>query len=135
MLKTAILWPAIVQAVLIFALYVRLGFVRRRAVASGAVPSTNFPPWADEPPAAREMRRHLANQYELPVLFFVVVGFLFLIDGISIVELTVAWLYILFRILHSIGALSGPLMLRHGAFTLAFLCVVFLWIDLAVRLI
>ncbi|MBB5755239.1 MAPEG family protein [Prosthecomicrobium pneumaticum] len=135
MLNTAILWPAIVQALLIFAIYVRLGATRSRAVRSGAVPSTDFAPWDKEPDDSRAARRHLANQFELPVLFFAVVGFLFLVDGVSLLELVLAWLFVAARIGHTVGALSGPLALRHGAFALAFSAVLALWIDLAVRLI
>lgn len=135
MLKTAILWPAIAQFVLIALCYVWLGIQRQAAMRSKAVPTTDFAPGADEPRGSFEARRHLANQFELPVLFFAVIGFLFAVDGVSFLELAVAWLYIVARVLHSVGALAGPLALRHIAFFAAFLLCTVLWIDLAIRII
>lgn len=135
MLKTAILWPAIAQFVLIALCYVWLGLQRQRATASGAVPSTDFAPGAQEPKASAEARRHLANQFELPVLFFAIIGFLYAIAAVSYLEVIVAWLYVVARALHSFGALKGPLQLRHVAFSIAFLLVAVLWIDLAIRII
>jgi hypothetical protein len=135
MIKTVILWPAIAQFVLVALCYVWLGVTRARARSSGAVKSTDFAPGVDEPRDSAEARRHLANQFELPVLFFVVIGFLFGVSGVSILELVVAWLFVVARVFHTIGALRGPLNLRHVSFSVAFLAVVFLWLDLAVRIL
>jgi hypothetical protein len=135
MLKTVILWPAIAQFVLIACVYLWLSITRQQALRSGAVPNTDFPPGIDEPPASAEARRHLANQFELPILFFVVIGFLFGIDGVSILELVVAWLFVASRAVHTLAALSGQLMLRHLSFLVGFVLVFFLWLDLAVRIL
>ncbi|MBN8999031.1 MAG: MAPEG family protein [Rhizobiales bacterium] len=134
MLKTAILWPTIAQALLIFAAYVVLFRARRDAVARGEVVSTDFAPW-DEPAASAAGRRLLANQFELPVLFFVVVGFLFLIDGVSLIEVAIAWAFVTSRLFHMLGSLRGPLVLRHIAFFIGFVLVAALWVDLALRLL
>lgn len=133
MLKTVIFWPAIAQAALIFLCYVHLGRVRAAAVRGKQVDDTDFAP-GREPAASAEGRRLIANQFELPMLFLVVIGFLFLIDGISILELALAWGFVAFRILHAIGSLRGPLVLRHWSFLFSFLVVVVLWADLALRL-
>lgn len=134
MLKTVILWPAIAQAVLIFLCYVNLGRARAAAVRGGLAKDTDFPP-GNEPPQSAAGRRLIANQFELPVLFFVVIGFLMMIDGVSIIELALAWLFVIARVIHAIGSLKGPLMLRHASFFAAFLIVVALWADLAIRLL
>ncbi|MCX5519846.1 MAPEG family protein [Kaistia defluvii] len=135
MLKTVILWPAIAQFALIAFCYLWLGITRRNAVASGAVTSTEFAPGAKEPDASATARRHLANQFELPILFVVVVGFLFGINGTSILEVVVAWLFVASRVIHTIASLKGPLVLRHLSFLVGFLLVCFLWLDLAVRIL
>lgn len=135
MLKTVILWPAIAQFALIAFCYIWLGITRRNAVSSGAVPTTDFAPGASEPDASATARRHLANQYELPILFFIVVGFLFGINGTSILEVIVAWLFVASRVIHTLASLKGPLALRHVSFLIGFLLVCFLWLDLAVRIL
>ena len=135
MLKTVILWPAIAQFALIAFCYLWLGITRRNALSSGAVPNTDFAPGASEPGASATARRHLANQFELPLLFLIVIGFLFAINGTSILEVTVAWLFVASRLVHSFAALRGPLALRHVSFLVGFLLVCFLWLDLAVRIL
>lgn len=135
MLKTVILWPAIAQFALIAFCYLWLGITRRNAVSSGAVPTTDFAPGANEPDASATARRHLANQFELPILFFIVVGFLFGINGTSILEVIVAWLFVASRVIHTLASLKGPLALRHVSFLIGFLLVCFLWLDLAVRIL
>jgi hypothetical protein len=135
MLKTVILWPAIAQFALIAFCYVWLGITRQTAVRSGAVPNTDFPPGVDEPSASATARRHLANQFELPLLFFAVIGFLFAVNGVSIVELAIAWLFVASRVVHTLASLGGRLLLRHVAFLVGFLLVAFLWLDLAFRIL
>ena len=134
MLKTVIFWPAIAMAVLIFISYLNLGRARAAAVRSGAVKDTDFAP-GQEPPGSAAGRRLVANQFELPMLFFVVIGFLFAISGVSILELVLAWAFVAARALQIVGSLMGPLVLRHWSFFAAFLLVVALWADLAIRLI
>jgi hypothetical protein len=131
-IDTALLWPAIAQAALIAVIYGLLGLVRQRAIRAREVSSSDFPP-GGEPTGSAAIRRHLGNQFELPVLFFSVVGYLTLIGGVSTFETIVAWLYVLSRVVHSYGALAGPLVLRHSAFTTAFGFVGLLWLSLVLR--
>jgi hypothetical protein len=133
-LNTALLWPAIAQAALIAIVYGLLGLVRQVAIRSGEVDSSDFPPWQEPRPSA-ELRRHLANQFELPVLFFAVVTFLTITGTVSNFAIVTAWLYVLFRLLHTWGALRGPLILRHSAFTAAIFMVAVLWLLLILKLL
>jgi hypothetical protein len=129
-----VLWPAIVQAVLIGLVYVLLSFTRGKSVVAGRVPDTNFPPW-DEPRDSAEIRRHLQNQFEMPILFFAAVGFLVATDTVTSVDFWLAWGFVASRVLHSIGALLGPLWLRHAAFFGGAILVAGLWLHLAITLI
>lgn len=134
MLKTVIFWPAIAQAALTLLCYFYLGYERQRSVRDGEVTDTDFAP-GQEPPGSAAGRRLVANQFELPVLFFVVIGFLFLIDGISVLELALAWLFVASRIVHAFASLRGRLALRHVSFFAGFLLVAALWLDLALRIL
>jgi hypothetical protein len=134
MIKTVIIWPAIAQFALIAVCYLYMFRVRLSAIGSGAVSTTDFAP-GEEPAASAAARRHLANQFELPTLFFVAIILLFLIDGVSFLELVLAWLFVASRVLHTFGSLKGPLALRHWSFFLGFLLVVLLWVDVAVRIL
>ena len=131
---TALLWPAIAQAILIALVYGLLGLVRQIAIRRGDVDSSDFPP-GNEPPASAALRRHLANQFELPVLFYAALTFLTITGAVSTFATIVAWLYVAFRALHTWGALRGPLLLRHTAFTIAIFLVAILWLLLILKLI
>jgi hypothetical protein len=133
-MTAALLWPAIVQAALIGAVYVSLSFVRGKAVVGGDVPDTDFAPW-DEPRESAAVRRHLANQFEMPLLFFVVVGYLVATGAANAFDVWCAWGFVASRVVHSIGALRGPLWLRHAAFSLGALLVAGLWLHLAATLL
>ena len=128
-----LLWPAIVQAALIGLVYTLLGIVRRRAVVTGRATSTDFAPW-DEPRESAEVRRHLANQFEMPLLFFVVIGYLVAVNAVSAIDVWLAWTFVASRILHSVGALLGPLWLRHLAFTIGTFLLAGLWVHLVVTI-
>jgi len=133
MSAASLLWPAIVQAALIGLVYALLGIVRRRAVVAGRASSTDFAPW-DEPRESAEVRRHLANQFEMPLLFFVVIGYLVAVDAVAPVDLWLAWGYVATRILHSVGALVGPLWLRHLSFTIGTFLLAGLWLHLVLTI-
>lgn len=134
MLKTVLLWPAIAQTALIFLAYVELGRARAAAVRAGRVPDTDFAP-GSEPPESAAGRRLVANQFELPLLFFVVIGYLILTDGVSVIELLLAWLFVASRAVHLVASVVLHLKARHLSFTVGFLVVVALWADLALRLL
>ncbi len=133
MIATAILWPAIAQVALIGAVYAALGFARGRAVMERRVADTDFAP-GTEPADSAAIRRHLRNQFEMPILFFVVVGYLVTLGAATTFEVWVAWGFVVSRIVHSVGALRGPLWLRHAAFTVGALLVAALWASLVWRI-
>lgn len=133
-MNAAVLWPAIAQAVLIGLVYVLLSFTRGRYVVAGRVADTNFAPW-DEPRDSAEIRRHLQNQFEMPLLFFVGIGFLVATDAVTALDGWLAWGFVASRVFHSFGALRGPLWLRHAAFSVGALLVAGLWVQLAITLL
>ena len=134
MTASALLWPAVAQAALIGAVYGYLGIVRGRAIQEERVDTTDFAPGV-EPADSASVRRHLVNQFEMPVLFFVVIGYLVVVEAASALDLWVAWAFVASRIAHTIGALRGPLGLRHAAFTIGALLVAALWVHLVLALI
>ncbi|MEO8669611.1 MAG: MAPEG family protein [Bauldia sp.] len=133
MTATALLWPAIAQVALTGAVYGALGVARGRAIIERRVADTDFAP-GTEPADSAAIRRHLANQFEMPILFFVVVGYLVTLGAATAFEVWVAWAFVVSRIAHTFGALRGPLRLRHATFTAGTLLVAALWASLAWRI-
>jgi hypothetical protein len=136
MSPTAIFWPMVAHVALICAIYVLLAARRRNAVNSGAARSSQFKTRTNEPAESASVSANLMNQFELPVLFYVVCLALFATNGVSHVAVVLAWLFVLARYLHAfIHVTSNNLRYRSPAFATGFLVLVALWSWFALHLL
>lgn len=134
--QTAILWPMIAHAGLVFAIYVLLGLRRRQAVGSGSARMSQFRENRDEPAESLFVRNALENQFELPVLFYAVCLALQASGAVDALTLSLAWLFAVSRYVHSfIHVTSNRIRHRQPAFVVGFLTVIALWVLLAVHLL
>ncbi len=136
MLPTAIFWPMIAHAALVFALYGLLRLRRGEAVSRGEARAVDFRDRGNpEPEASRKVLASIANQFELPMLFHVGCLALFATGGVSILVVTVAWVFTISRYVHA-SIHVGPNRLRHRfpAFMVGFAATAFLWLWLALHL-
>ena len=77
--------------------------------------------------------RNFNNQFEVPVLFYVVCTLYISLDVNSLFAVILAWLFVAFRYLHSYIHLTyNHLLHRTAVFWLAFFCVIALWVNLLV---
>lgn len=134
--QTAIFWPMIAHAALVFAIYVLLGLRRRQAVADGNAKVSQFRENRDEPSESLFVRNALENQFELPVLFYAVCLALQASGAVDALTLSLAWLFVVSRYVHSfIHVTSNRIRHRQPAFVVGFLAVIALWVLLAVNLL
>ena len=136
MLPTAIFWPMIAHAVLVFGLYGLLRLRRGEAVKAGNARVSDFrdrvPP---EPEASRKVLANLANQFELPILFNVGCIALFVTGGVSLVVVAVAWVFTASRYVHAaIHVGSNRIRYRFPAFMVGYVAAALLWLCLALHL-
>lgn len=133
--QTAIMWPMIAHVALVFAVYVLLGQRRRQAVMSGEAKISGFRENRDEPPSSLFARNNLENQFELPVLFHVVSLALAVAGGVGIAAVTLAWLFVASRIVHTIiHVTSNRIRYRQPAFLAGFASLGGMWLLLAFHL-
>lgn len=124
----AILWPVSVQLALIFALYAWLTVERRLAVARGEAKLDDFRSYEREPLRARLIANSLANQFQLPMLFFVLAAMLLASPAVSSVQVFLAWTFVAGRIAHALVHVLNPsVALRGNVFTINFLAVFLMW--------
>jgi hypothetical protein len=77
---------------------------------------------------------NLSNQFEWPLLFFVVCLLLIQADTRSAVLLHLAWLFVIGRVVHSgVQILSANIRLRGLVFTINFLAVLLMWTWLVIK--
>lgn len=133
--STAIFWPMIAQTLLIFVVYVVVSNRRVGAVRRGDAKASDYRVPTVEPQASATAIRSLANQFELPVLFYVVCLSLYVTNGANYIAVALAWIFVLARVVHAfIHLTSNELRLRRPIFVIGFAIVVGLWIWLAIHL-
>jgi hypothetical protein len=81
----------------------------------------------NEPLAVARLSRHLSNQFELPVIFYLLASLLLLSGKATEVDVLLAWGFVGARVLHSLAAtLSNKIPPRSAAFALSLLVVIVL---------
>jgi hypothetical protein len=87
----SILWPMLAQIGWTFFLYAWLTLARQRAVRRGEVDHGCFVLGREEPREVARITRNLANQWELPALFYALVVLLVATDRVTTTDVAAAW--------------------------------------------
>jgi len=79
------------------------------------------------PPAVSNPSDNLKNLFEIPVLFYALVLFLFVTNGVDTVYVAAAWVFVAFRAAHSVVHCTfNHVMLRFSLYLVAALAVWFM---------
>ncbi len=132
----SILLPMLVIALLTF-----IGFIRMAAARGAAVKGGHDPAYykahlgTPEPEATVAAVRHYGNLFELPTLFYAACLTAFVLPAVSTWTLAFAWAYVAARLVQSAIHMSynNPTH-RGGAFVFGVLCMLALWINLALAI-
>jgi len=129
----AALW---VQGALALALVWILGRRRLPLIGQGTIAideiAVSKHPW---PLRAQLASNALDNQFQLPVLLYVA-GFAALHLGPTLIEVALAWVFVISRLVHAaIHVTSNHVVRRFSAYVIGYIAIIALWIDLAVRLV
>jgi len=129
---TSILWPVLAHVAWVCLLYAWLTYARKVAVGRGEVDYSSFEFNRDEPPAVARIRLNLANQFELPVIFYALVVFLVALDRVTMFDVIAAWIFVAGRVIHTlVQTLTDNVPLRGQVFMINFLAVVAIAIHMA----
>lgn len=102
MSNSLILFPVIVQILLTLSLYILLSVRKSRAVKRGDVDESRRGVFDDAWPVdVIVVNNCIRNQFEVPVLFYVLAIVLFALQAVDFVSLTVAWLFVASRVAHA----------------------------------
>ena len=124
---SSILWPMLAQIGWTFALYLWLTIARARAVARGEVKYSAFALGRNEPADVARITRNLANQFELPMIFYAVVVLLVVIGRVSTIDVLAAWVFVAGRVIHTlVQTLTNDVPLRGRVFMINFAALVVL---------
>ena len=124
------------QAAIAIVLLIVLGMIRVPMVASGKMPMRDIAlsrePW---PVHEKRVSNAFDNQFQVPVLFYVACG-LALYFGPSWLEVALAWLFVLSRIVHAaVFATSNYVPQRFMAYAIGTTVLGLFGIELLIRLV
>lgn len=125
-------WPLMAHAFLVFCLYGLLVVRRASVVRAGKVERIAFRENLAEPEESRVVNRAIANQFELPVLFYGISVLLFITEADNIVAVVLAWIFVAARYVQAAMQLIGNLPLRRLFFMVGFATLFLMWLWLVV---
>jgi len=133
----AILLPLFVEVILSFVLLFWLGPLRSRDLKSGIVRPEDValrePKWSK---GTLQVAYSFSNQFELPVLFYVltILEYVTHLAGLAFVAL--AWVFVVFRLLHAyVHVTSNIMRLRGAMYGVAALALAVAWVIYIVEVL
>lgn len=116
MSNSSVFWPVLAQVFLTLVMFILMGARKSRAVKAGQVDrqatALDNRKWPEE---VVKVSNNIANQFEVPVLFYVLCLVLYSLDAVGVVALVLAWLFALSRYAHAVahvGANYVPVRMR-----------------------
>ena len=120
-----ILLPVLLQVLLTIVVYFALVVAKIRAKNNGEVDLKKAALYDDAwPESVVKINNNIRNQFQLPVLFYVVTIVLWLLDSVGMLALALAWIFVASRAVHAyVHTGSNYVPLRRGVFTFGFFIV------------
>jgi hypothetical protein len=133
----AVLAPLFVQVLLTFVLLVMMGRRRFAAARAGEVriedTALGQSTWPQEPTKAANA---FANQFQMPVLFYVLVLLAVITRKADLLFVVLSWVFVITRLFHAfIHTGSNVVMRRFTAFLAGVVVLAVMWIVFAARIL
>jgi hypothetical protein len=132
-----ILLPLFVEVILTLVLLFWMAALRTGDFSSGAVQPDRIalrePNW---PQRTTQVANAFANQFELPVLFYVLTILEYVTHLAGIVFVVLAWVFVIFRILHAyVHVTSNIVRLRGSLYGVGALVLAIMWVIYIVQVL
>jgi hypothetical protein len=133
----AILYPVLAQIVLTLIIMLGMGYYRRQALVDREVTAEETALDNTRWPAqARKWANCYSNQFELPVLFYVLCLMAHTTRTADLIFVILAWVFVVGRVLHALVHTGSNVVIRRGAvFLIGFFAVLIMTIYLLFRLL
>lgn len=131
------LLPLFAEVLLTFGLMFGMMYCRTSALRSGQTRFKDIalrePNW---PVRANQFAYSFSNQFELPVLFYVLTILSIIVHHADVVFLVLAWIFVLFRVLQAVvHVTSNNVRMRGTYYGLGALVLVVMWLIFIVRIV
>jgi hypothetical protein len=133
----AILLPLFVEVILTFLLLFWLAPLRARDFSSGKVREDDIalrqPNWS---PPALQVAYSYSNQFELPILFYVMTILAFITHHAGLLFVVLAWVFVIFRLLQAyVHVTSNRVRVRGIFFGISALALAIMWVVFIVEIL
>lgn len=133
--QIAIFWPMLAQILLVYIVYAVLMRRRGAAIRTREARISQFRDHSAEPAGSVSVADNLANQFELPVLFYVACLAFYATNGVSYWVLALAWIFVLSRYVHALVHVTiNVVPYRTTAFAVGALVLALTWISFALHI-
>ncbi len=133
-----ILFPIVAMVALVVFVVVRIARSRIRAVRRRDISVGFYKLYqgSEEPDELRALRRHFANLFELPILFYVACIVAYVSVQVDIFLVLLAWLFVVSRYVHSyIHLTSNIVIYRFRVYGIGLAVLVLMWLTLTIYLV
>jgi len=129
--------PVLVQILITITGFMLLGVRKTRAVKTGQVDldktALDNDAWPDY---VLMVSNNIRNQFQVPVLFYVLCFLLYSIDAVSTTVLYLAWAFVISRAIHAYIHMSSNFVpARFSVFTIGFLIMIAMFVFTAIALV
>ena len=133
----AVLLPLFVEVLLTFGLWIWMAQLRTRDFSSGAVQPQEIalrePKW---PKRTTQVAHSFANQFELPVLFYVLTILAYMTHRAGWAFVILAWVFVIFRLLHAyVHTTNNVVRLRGSLYGVAAAALIVNWLIYIVEIL
>jgi hypothetical protein len=133
----AILLPVFVLVALTFAIQFRMGYLRTTSITRGETKIRDIalgqPGW---PENATKLTRAFQNQFELPVLFYVLVALALPLRQMDLILVILSWVFVVLRLVHAyIHTGSNDVPNRFYVYAAGALVLLIMWVIFALKIL
>ena len=134
--RTLIIYPAFAVVILTFITMIKMRLLSEKHLKSGELKFKYFKVYDGSVPEDLEQaRQHYKNYFEIPVLFYLLLIFIYATDNVNQYDVILAWLFVFFKGTHSyIRMTNNYVPNRAKAFILALIVLLFGWINFIIKL-
>jgi hypothetical protein len=132
-----VLLPLFVEVILTFALVFWAAGLRIRDLRSGVVKPRDIalrePNW---PVPTRQVAYSFSNQFELPVLFYVLTILAYFTHHAGTLFVILAWIFVVFRLLHAyVHVTSNDVNVRGPLFGVSAVVLAIMWLIFMIQVL
>jgi len=129
--RILILYPVFAMVLLTFFSYIVMFLIVKKYITKKEIKYGQFKLYRGEfPDDYEQSRQHLKNQFELPIIFYLLVALLYSLNNLQYIDIILAWLFVISRYIHSfIRFKNNYLPYRGTVFSFGLVVLLAGWIN------